>query len=392
MSIIRYSYIIKFVALAFFALRVSVNSTSVKMPIIDISPLLFNVVDDLNPLEGELTRSGADLQACIRSIDLALTIFGCFVATGTNIKVELAASAQKASDLIFHQDEAILDSIAIKPGNFMRGYLPFGKESGLKTYFEPKEGYSYGYKWSKGEVKENALHGDNVWPNKNEIESSVPMLDTLFASKVDVAEKLARALSTITSDGNSTAFDQFIEPGGKISVMRIFHYFSRNSMRETFNDKEKSGKIAMGSSPHTDWGFLTLILQDDIGGLQFLYQDDWVDVPYIPNSIVVNAGDFLSVISGGRFHSPVHRVIAPIERDRTSFVFFYYPRFETPMDPSLFKRISASASSSQNCAEPTNCLGHNSLFVIDNLVDDSMNSTALFGDYIIEKWKGVNAY
>ena len=53
-----------------------------------------------------------------------------------------------------------------------------------------------------------------------------------------------------------------------------------------------------------DWGLLTLILADNIEGLQFLYSDDngdtlWVDVPNVDSdSLVVNAGDYLSLLSG----------------------------------------------------------------------------------------------
>ncbi len=42
----------------------------------------------------------------------------------------------------------------------------------------------------------------------------------------------------------------------------------------------------VGSSPHTDWGFLTLILQDPVGGLQLFHDDQWIDVPYIPGTLI----------------------------------------------------------------------------------------------------------
>ncbi|KAJ0483434.1 putative deacetoxyvindoline 4-hydroxylase [Helianthus annuus] len=49
----------------------------------------------------------------------------------------------------------------------------------------------------------------------------------------------------------------------------------------------------MGTTKHTDTGFLTVLLQDDIGGLQILHQNQWVDVPPTPGALVINIGDLL---------------------------------------------------------------------------------------------------
>ncbi|CAL1404081.1 unnamed protein product [Linum trigynum] len=55
-------------------------------------------------------------------------------------------------------------------------------------------------------------------------------------------------------------------------------------------------ELTLGASKHQDDDFITLLLQDDIGGLQALHQDHWVDVPPVPGSLVVNIGDLLQVI------------------------------------------------------------------------------------------------
>lgn len=54
-------------------------------------------------------------------------------------------------------------------------------------------------------------------------------------------------------------------------------------------------ELTLGMPPHSDYGFLTLLLQDDVPGLQILHQDSWVTVEPIPNSFVVNLGDHLEV-------------------------------------------------------------------------------------------------
>ncbi|KAK9102452.1 hypothetical protein Sjap_019706 [Stephania japonica] len=56
-------------------------------------------------------------------------------------------------------------------------------------------------------------------------------------------------------------------------------------------------ELTMGTTKHSDADFLTILLQDQIGGLQVIYNDQWVDVPPIPNALVVNVGDLLQASS-----------------------------------------------------------------------------------------------
>ena len=52
-------------------------------------------------------------------------------------------------------------------------------------------------------------------------------------------------------------------------------------------------EFTLGTTKHSDNDFLTVLLQDHIGGLQVLYEDKWIDVPPVPGALVVNIGDFL---------------------------------------------------------------------------------------------------
>lgn len=60
--------------------------------------------------------------------------------------------------------------------------------------------------------------------------------------------------------------------------------------------------LTMGTTRHSDPSFLTIVLQDNIGGLEVLYKDQWIDVPPMPGALVVNIGDLLQVRSRSNPH------------------------------------------------------------------------------------------
>ena len=90
-----------------------------------------------------------------------------------------------------------------------------------------------------------------------------------------------------------------------------------------------------GVAPHTDYGCVTLLWQDDVGGLEV--QDAsgrWIPAPPIPGALVVNIGDLLARWSNDRYRSTFHRVTNRSGRERLSIATFYDPDFTAPVDPS----------------------------------------------------------
>jgi isopenicillin N synthase-like dioxygenase len=87
------------------------------------------------------------------------------------------------------------------------------------------------------------------------------------------------------------------------------------------------------SAPYTDYGLLTLLRQDAIGGLQVRNGERWLDVPDIPNSFVCNVGDMLERLTRGRYLSALHRVRNTSRQDRLSMAFFFDPAFEAQLAP-----------------------------------------------------------
>ncbi|XP_048332878.2 1-aminocyclopropane-1-carboxylate oxidase homolog 1-like [Ziziphus jujuba] len=82
-------------------------------------------------------------------------------------------------------------------------------------------------------------------------------------------------------------------------------------------------ELTFGASKHGDKDFLTVLQQDHIGGLQVLYNNHWIDVPYKPGVLVVNIGDLLQLITNDRFKSSDHRVLANRIGPRISIASFF---------------------------------------------------------------------
>ncbi|XP_061344424.1 1-aminocyclopropane-1-carboxylate oxidase homolog 1-like [Gastrolobium bilobum] len=82
-------------------------------------------------------------------------------------------------------------------------------------------------------------------------------------------------------------------------------------------------ELTLGTMKHADIDFITVLLQDHIGGLQVLHQDMWIDLPPLPGALVVNIGDFLQLISNDKFKSAQHRVQANLVGPRVSVACFF---------------------------------------------------------------------
>lgn len=97
-------------------------------------------------------------------------------------------------------------------------------------------------------------------------------------------------------------------------------------------DLRPLGEVALGH--HTDPGVITLLLQDDVGGLQALSRDDgWIDVPPRPGTIVVNLADAVQVWTNDCYRAAVHRVRPMTETERYSIPFFANPSGSTLIEP-----------------------------------------------------------
>lgn len=328
----------------------------------------------------DLSKLGKDDKTSFE-IDMALQEFGMFIGTNAMSKANNDEFVNSAYNL-FSMNKEAKDSIKVTEGGFMRGYIPFGQESGLNTFFEPKEGFSYGHSFTEDDLPfQNSLEGENVWPDEEHF-SARNTLKLMFSMSTRIATDIVRCVADSYKHHTERELGLTLEGGDRISIMRLFHYFAKDN-KEIVGDRDESSII--GSSPHTDWGLLTVITQQEhVGGLQAFHRGEWLDVPSdIPGSVVVNGGDFLSMVSQGRYTSPLHRVQAPQSQNRISFVYFYYPSFDTPLDMSESLRNS-KINGEEGKGEFNTLVSEDALAGLQ-----PGGRKQVFGDFIVNKWRGV---
>lgn len=295
----------------------------------------------------------------------ALENFGYFIAIGAAISEDRQDKQLLAARRLFSEvsnDEKENHKMRVSHvTNFARGFIPFGTESGLSSTFEPKEAFSHGNPGNNN--PSNPLESVNIWPES--INQTLKMtIESVFQDHTIVVNEIVNVLSEVLSADFHDIFDY----SGNISLMRLFHY-----LIVAGGDNMNT----LGSSAHTDWGFLTSILGDS-SGLQVRHHDEWVSVPAIKGSVIINAGDFLALITNNLIHAPIHRVLSPIAVDRYSYVLFHYPNYNFRLAELNLAPHNAAVSKDGS-----------SKLVFNTLTDQNFKDNEVFGDIIVKKWQQV---
>ena len=155
------------------------------------------------------------------------------------------------------------------------------------------------------------LSGPNQWP---ELAGFRPACEAY----ADTMTGLGRRLMALALDAAGIADHAVLKAFDTPTIwLRLLHYPPQ---------PPQSPDDLYGSAPHRDFGCLTLLAQDDVGGLQVQTPSgDWLDVPPVEGALIVNVGDMLHRMSNGRLISTPHRVINATGRERYSVPFFFDP-------------------------------------------------------------------
>lgn len=123
----------------------------------------------------------------------------------------------------------------------------------------------------------------------------------------------------------------------KVPARRLDGYFKDSISRIRLNHYPPcpSPNLALGVGPHKDQGAITILAQDDVGGLDVRRKSDgeWVRVKPVLDSYVINIGDLVQVWSNDKYASTEHRASVNSARERFSVPFFFYPSHYTMMKP-----------------------------------------------------------
>ncbi|KAJ7569999.1 hypothetical protein O6H91_01G103100 [Diphasiastrum complanatum] len=92
--------------------------------------------------------------------------------------------------------------------------------------------------------------------------------------------------------------------------------------------------LTLGFQSHSDMGAITLLMQDDVGGLQIFKDGEWIAVKPVPNALVVNLCDQIQILSNGKYRSVEHRAVVNTGRARMSIATFYDPSKDIRISPA----------------------------------------------------------
>lgn len=279
---------------------------------------------------GELVRGGAGRAAVARRLADACRESGFFYALGHGVDPGLQARLHELSRYFFAQDPDTKLRIAMaRGGRAWRGYFPVGGEltSGVP---DQKEGLYFGRELGPDDPRVRAglpLHGANLFP-----EEPAELRPTVLAYMAAL-ERLGHRLVAGLALGLGLAESYFAEryTAEPLVLFRIFNY-------PAARDPE-----LWGVGEHTDYGLLTILLQDDAGGLEVRSRSHWVPAPPLPGAFVCNIGDMLERLTGGVLRSTPHRARNPAPRDRLSFPFFFDPGFAARVEPIALPGADDSA-------------------------------------------------
>lgn len=253
-----------------------------------------------------------------QALDRACREFGFFYLTGHGLDRGLGARTVELARKFFARDQAEKMKIHMsRGGRAWRGYFPVGGEL-TSGEADLKEGLYFGTELDDSDPRVQAglpMHGRNLFPEMTGFRESV-------LGYMSALEAIGQQVLSLMAEGLQLDVDYFQRQytSDPTVLFRIFRYPP---------DASPSG---WGVGAHTDYGLLTLLQQDEVGGLQLRHGEEWIDVPPVPDSLVCNVGDMLERLTNGRYLSALHRAKNSSASERLSMVLFLDPAFDAKLE------------------------------------------------------------
>ena len=273
------------------------------IPVIDISPL----------------RDGSNPTAVAQALLAASRNLGFIYINGHGIPDDIIAMARACAFDFFRSPEESKRRCTISDKH--RGWLSQGAAKMQDDVAaDLKESFIWGYQDDAGDTPaDHELRGPNQWPD------FVPEMESAALGYFSHADRVARHLLQGFALGLNQEIDFFLS-NAEIPMSRASFVY--------YPDQAASvDKPTFGVGPHTDFGVLTVLCQDNVGGLQIEdLNGEWIEAPPIPGTLIVNVGDLLERWTDGAFRSTPHRVINSSGKERLSLVLAFDPNPETMID------------------------------------------------------------
>lgn len=291
---------------------------------------------DISPLFGE---AGPARDRSDRELMAAAAATGFFVASGFGPDIPIDARARAELLRLFRVppiETRRLWRQKFDPShaNVYRGWFPL--QSGFLT---AKEGIDIGPDVAYGEaviVRDDPLREETPLPRADVLPGWRESVARYYLAMIRVSEALMRSIARGLAL-EERFFDSAFERG--LSTLRLLRYPVRTdaaavgAVNSELWVTHRGTRRPISGAPHVDSGFLTLLAQDGVAGLQARHRDgEWLDVPPLEGTLAVNFGKVLERWSAGRIQATEHRVI-DMGRERMSIPFFYEARADAEIRP-----------------------------------------------------------
>jgi isopenicillin N synthase-like dioxygenase len=289
-------------------------------------------VDEIPVIEvsGLLAPTRATLETIGEQMREAAERIGFFYISGHGIEQSLIDEVDATARRFFASP--LQEKLGIEPVGRHRGYIKQGEAKMYdKARPDLKESFIWGLDVSDNDpdfVAGNRMIGPNRWPDW--MPEMRPLLNRYLDEAHSCAKRLLRALAVSLGAPENAFIGKFAKP------------ISRGSLVYYPPQPPELGDRQYGVAPHTDYGVITLLHQDPVGGLQVATRGgEWVTATPIPGTLVINSGDLMGRWSNDVFRSNPHRVINSSGRERLSIAVFVDPDYDTPIIPVTQEGVDA---------------------------------------------------